>query len=291
MNAVLHRVKSQVVDRMTKSHLAGPEVDDALRIYRQAKSRGWSCTFGYWSGPEDTPTSNAAVYLNTLHQILGNHLQCYLSIKLTSINYDVGVVSELLQLGSERGIRIHFDAMDPDSANPTFSLLDCALKSYRNVGCTLPSRWKRSIDDAARLVEYGIPVRIVKGQWPDPLDPRRDPVSGYLEIVKRLSGRAAFVAVATHDRRVARAALRVLKDTKTPCEMEQLSSLPQNCARLAHSLGVPMRLYVPFGFASLPYDIWQVRTRPQIVAWVLRDAIAGKHRQLSHNGRKSPDIR
>jgi hypothetical protein len=73
----------------------------------------------------------------------------------------------------------------------------------------------------------------------------------------------------------------MLKDAKTPCEMEQLSSLPQNCAGVAKSLQIPLRIYVPFGHASLPYDIWQVRARPQIVAWVLRDAVTGKHRHLS----------
>lgn len=71
-----------------------------------------------------------------------------------------------------------------------------------------------------------------------------------------------------------------LQRTKTPCEMEQLSSLPQNCACLAQSLHVPFRIYVPFGHPSLPCDFGQILARPQIFGWVLRDILMGKHRAL-----------
>jgi len=281
MPSFFHALKSRMIERMTSSHLAGPSVADAVRIYDQALRNGWSCTFGYWSGPDDTPATNGRMYSTALQAILEKSLNCYLSIKVTALKYDIGIVRELLELAKGRDVRIHFDAMDPESADPTFELLERALRTHRNLGCTLPSRWRRSIEDTARVIDYGIPVRIVKGQWADPHAPGQDAHRNYREIVRRLSGRAAQVAVATHDHGVAREALHQLRKTETPCEMEQLSSLPQNCARLAQSLGVPLRIYVPFGFASLPYDIWQVRTRPQIVGWVLRDALVGKHRPLA----------
>jgi len=281
MVGFLHRLKSRVIDRMTASHLAGPTVADAVRIYDQAARYGCSCTFGYWSGPDDTPATHRSVYHATLQTILERSLNCYLSIKVTALKYDFGIVSELLDVANGRGVRVHFDAMDPDSAVPTFELLERALKSHRNLGCTLPSRWRRSITDTARVIDYGIPVRIVKGQWADPLSPSQNARRNYHEIINNLAGRAAHVAVATHDRSVAREALQRLRESKTPCEMEQLSSLPQNCAHLARSLDVPLRIYVPFGHASLPYGIWQARTRPQVIAWVMRDAWVGKHRPLS----------
>ncbi|HUI63603.1 MAG TPA: hypothetical protein VL126_02085 [Bacteroidota bacterium] len=281
MSHLLHQLKGRIIDRMTKSHLAGPELVDAVQISGLAHARGWSSTLAYWSGPTDTPSSTSEIYIRTLNTILERAIQCYLSVKVTAINYDFGVISELLQVSDVSGVRIHFDAMDPASAEPTFALLERALKVRRNLGCTLPSRWRRSVQDVSRVIEYGIPVRIVKGQWPDPLDRRRNAHQGYMEIIRLLAGKASLVAVATHDRSLARDALRCLKGAGTTCEMEQLSSLPQNCAAMARSLQVPIRVYIPFGYPSLPYDIWQVRARPQIVGWVLRDAIAGKHRHLS----------
>ena len=174
--------------------------------------------------------------------------------------------------------------MDPDSADRTFNLLERTLAKHRNLGCTLPGRWKRSAEDAARVIEWGIPVRVVKGQWPDPGIPKFEARAGYLEVIRRLSGKAAQVAVATHDQGLARKALRSLTESGTSCEMEQLSSLPHTCSQIANGFHVPFRLYVPYGYPSMPYDIWQVRARPQIVRWVIRDALRGRHRKLpSHS--------
>jgi hypothetical protein len=97
----------------------------------------------------------------------------------------------------------------------------------------------RSLQDAERIIDYGILVRIVKGQWADPSAPGLDPRRNYLDIIHRLSGRAAHVAIATHDRILAN------------------------------------------GYPSLPYDIWQARTRPAIMAWAMRDFVEGKHRELT----------
>ena len=280
MGSPLRAFKNGVVERMTASHLAGPVLTDALHVYTQARSLGWSATFGYWSAPGDTPETFARIYAEAVDFIGGKSLDCYLSIKVTGFKFDFGLMMALLDQAEEKGVRVHCDAMAPDSAAPTFALLERVLQVHRNVGCTLPARWERSLDDTARVIEWGIPVRVVKGQWADPLKPRLHAAVQYLEVIRRLSEGAFHVAVATHDRRVAREALRQLRSTGTSCEMEQLSSLPQNCAPLAESLHVPLRLYIPYGFPSLPYSIWQARTRPQIVGWVLRDIFSAEHRKL-----------
>ena len=276
----LRAFRNLVVERMTASHLAGPQLSDAVNVYEEAAGRGWSCTFGYWSGPDDTPKTIGQAYMSAAHLIGEKSLECYLSVKLTAINFDFGFLLELLAVANEHGFRVHCDAMDPTSADPTFNLLERALANYRNLGCTLPGRWMRSAADAGRIVEWGIPVRVVKGQWPDPGLPNFSARVGYLDVVRRLAEKATHVAVATHDRLLARKALQILTENSTPCEMEQLSSLPLNCASLAASHRIPLRLYVPFGHPSMPYDIWQAHVRPQIVGWVLRDALRGRHRQL-----------
>ena len=249
-------------------------------MHEQAVRCGWRSTIGYWTAPSDTPQDVVEKYVSASRVIREKSLDSYISVKAPAFNYDFGLLMEVLDVAKESGHRVHFDAMSPDSVPPTFSLIERALKTHRNLGCTLPARWGRSTEDTGRVIEWAIPVRIVKGQWPDPSVPGLDPRAQYLKIIGRLSGKAAHVAVATHDRAVAREALRVLSETGTPCEMEQLSSLPQNCARLAKGYHIPLRVYVPYGYPSMPYDIWQVRARPQIINWVLRDILVGTHRHL-----------
>ncbi|HUN66685.1 MAG TPA: proline dehydrogenase [Bacteroidota bacterium] len=281
MSATAQSLKKWVVTRMAASHLAGLHVTDALTVCAAASRRGWTTTLGYWNDPHDTPADAARAYHAALDAILTTPLNSYLSVKVTILQYDYGCISDLLGKAAAQGVRIHFDAMDPSSAEPTFSLLERSLAAHSNLGCTLPSRWRRSLTDADRVAGLGIPVRIVKGQWADPADQRIDPRAGFISVVQHLAGSRARVAVATHDRPLARRALGILTDSSTACEMEQLSSLPQNCASVAAALGVPFRIYVPFGHPSLPYDIWQARARAGIIVWALRDFIAGRHRPLS----------
>jgi proline dehydrogenase len=278
---MLSTLKDRLISRMTASHLAGPEPEDAARVGKQAAALGWASTFGYWDKPHGTPAEAADIYRRALALVVAADHPCYLSIKVTAFDFDQGILMDLLERGKAKNIRIHIDAMDPEYAQRTFDMIERALTTHRNLGCTLPARWQRSVDDTRRVIEYGIPVRVVKGQWGDPDAPGRNARKGYLEVIEGLTKGASLVAVATHERQLGQQALEILTKAGTPCEMEQLSSLPQNCVSAARGLGVPFRVYIPFGFPSLPYDIWQMRTRPQIIGWVLRDALLGSHKGFS----------
>lgn len=278
---VATRVKRRIERRIAASHLAGADLNDAIRVYRLALQRGWSCTFGPWTNPSDTSIVAARSYRNALQSILDNGMNCYLSVKLPAIGYDFSLLEDLIELADRKGIRIHFDGMAPDSAAPTLKIIERVLAKHRNIGYTIPARWNRSIEDLEQIIDFGIPVRLVKGQWTDPVTPISDVRKNFLAIVDRLAGKVPLVAIATHDRRLASEALHRLKNAGSPCEMEQLSSLPQNCTSLAKSLNVPMRLYIPYGYPSLPYNIHHVKARPAIIGWVIRDFFLGARKHLS----------
>jgi proline dehydrogenase len=274
-------LKQGIIRRIAASHLSGPSFSDVLPMYHQSKERGWLCAFGPWTDPANSSEETARQYLSDLQSIIGNSMEGYFSIKLTTIDYNLPFLKELLDIAKNAGIRIHFDAMDPDSAPRTYETIERVLATHRNIGCTLPSRWHRSLQDAQRVVDYGVPVRVIKGQWSDPLHPNIDARENYVKIIESLAGRAALVAVATHDRKLAAESLQRLLKAKSPCEMEQMSSLPQNCAQTAKSLCIPMRVYIPYGFPSLPYNLRHVKTRPAIAGWVMRDFLLGGRKHLT----------
>jgi proline dehydrogenase len=281
---MIKMLKEKIIRRIAASHLAGPSLPDAVRVYKLAAERGWSSAFGLWTAPDDTPATVAGHCRDALQTILDGSMNCYLSIKLTTLNYDFGLVKELVEKATGGGIRIHFDSMDPDSAAPTMKFIERILATHRNVGYTIAIRWQRSLRDAQQVIDFGIPVRVVKGQWADPASPRINVKRNYLSVIDALAGRAAHVGVATHQRSLAKDALQRLRQAGTSCEMEQMSGLPQNCASLAKALGVPMRLYIGYGYPSLPYSIRQVQARPAIVGWVIRDFILGGRKKLSGAG-------
>jgi proline dehydrogenase len=62
--------------------------------------------------------------------------------------------------------------------------------------------------------------------------------------------------------------------------LEILYGLPaQRQIALARELGVAVRMYLPYGSAYLPYCLGQLRRRPRLAWWLLRDAVANRLRR------------
>jgi len=276
MREAIVKVLSNVTKQIAPQYIAGSKIEDAMRMCRQINQRGWRSTICPWDGPNDTPELVASSYQQALHAIRQERLDSYLSIKVPSLKYDFERLKELLDIASQHRTRIHFDALGPDTASASFGLLEKAAAYYKNLGCTLPSRWKRSAADAKRAIELGVAVRVVKGQWPDPDHPGIDPRAGFLELIESLAGKAAMVAVASHDASLASESLVRLLRAGTPCELEQLFGLPLRIDRVAKPLGIAGRIYVPYGTAYLPYALSEIKKRPIILSWLLKDFLTNK---------------
>ena len=264
-------LKQRTVDRLAAAYIAGPHLAEAIHLCRKIAENGWSSMICPWDGPEDTPETVASNYHLALKSIVRENLDCYLSVKVPALGYDIEKLSKLLQEARAHGVRVHFDSHHAGSASDTFTLLERGIGIHGDLGCTLPSRWRRSFSDAERAIDWGISIRVVKGQWPDPAEPGLDPTARFLDLIDVLRGRAAHVGVATHDASLAKEALLRLQRSGTPCQLEQLFGLPLHTISVTRPLGVSTRIYVAYGRAWLPYCISQVRRRPAMLLWMARD--------------------
>jgi len=274
-----------IAERAARAYVAGPELADALQICHALARQGMATTICPWDGEGHTPRQVADSYLAALAGLAGTGLECYLSIKAPSLGFSRNLLGEVLEAARPKGIGIHFDSLAPEAAEQTWALITEAAARRAPTGCTLPARWHRSLSDVDRAVELRLRVRVVKGQWADPTAPEPEARKGFLALVERLAGRAARVAVATHDPRLARQALECLRAAGTACELELLFGLPlRPSLRIAQAAGVPVRFYVPYGQAWLPYCLSEARRNPRILWWTVRDWLVG-WRWL--NGRRS----
>ena len=81
--------------------------------------------------------------------------------------------------------------------------------------------------------------------------------------------------MATHHPPLAEAALGILRKAGTPCELEQLRGLPsRRTMGIAARLGVPVRVYIPFGPGWWPYALDQALARPWLPIWAFKDFVA-----------------
>lgn len=259
------------------AYIAGPELKDAVAACKRFAERGVSSTIGYWDeGADADPREVASAYIEAMTAVSLEGLDSYLSIKAPPLKLSSDLIGDVVGRARRAQVGVHFDSLFPEAADRTFELIGESLRSYARVGCTLPGRWQRSVRDARRAVELGaVRVRVVKGQWEDPDNPKLDMRRGFLAVIDELAGKAAHVAVATHDPPLAREAVRRLKKAGTSCELELLYGLPMHAVtQVATEHQLPVRLYVPYGKSYMPYALSHLRKNPRVVWWFVRDTLA-----------------
>jgi len=256
------------------SGIGGETIDEAIGVARHLEERGFALTLGYWDTGCETARSVADVYLAAIACLGARTEDWTVSIKPPALRFDAGLAAALAGVAAQRNVRLHLDSHGPNVAEPSNVMLREMCKLSTNLGTTLPGRWRRSLDDAAFAIEYGLHVRIVKGQWPDPDEPDRDMASGFLAVVDRLAGRARHVGVATHDLPLAREAVERLRAAGTPCEIEILLGYPAKpLLRWARQNAVKVRVYVPYGGGFIPNAVAVLKRNPRLLLAVARDRL------------------
>jgi proline dehydrogenase len=264
--------------RRAAAYAAGPGLDEAIAAGRRLAGYGLASTIGYTAEPRESSQAVATLHLEALERLAGEPLDCYLSVKLSALDFDAGLFAVLAASAARTGRALHVDALAPETADATWRLLESAPRSAQ-LGTALPGSWARSPEDASRAVRLGLQARVVKGQWADGSSVSVDPAEGFLRIVDRLRGHRAGVGVATHDVDLLAESLRRLKAAGTPCWAELFLGLPFRApAATAQRLGVPIRIYVPYGRAAAPYGVAEMRRNPAAGRWLIEDLVHGKEK-------------
>jgi hypothetical protein len=239
-------------------HFDGADAPAAARAMKRLKM---PVTGAYFHAATAAPAEVATACRQLAEELAGGDAR--LALKGPALGFDESLIHGI----AATGLPLIFDSLTEPQAAPALALAEALA-----AGASLPARWRRSPADAERLRDGPCRVRLIKGEWADPAGDVADVTEAYLDLARILAGRKATVGVATHDPALAEAALRVLLDAGTPCELEQLRGLPRRrTTAMAMNLGVPVRLYYPFGPGWWPYAIDKALARPYLPLWFLRD--------------------
>jgi proline dehydrogenase len=270
--------------------VAGPGPAAAARRCLGLNRHGLGATVGYFQADAGGPEEILAANLAVASLFRGRPGDVHLSLKAPPLGFDATSIRRVAEAADAAGLAVIFDAHGLDHAAPTLAAASALLRDFPRTGIVLPARWRRSLQDAADFRETTARIRLVKGEWADPDWGEAEVAANYLALVARLAGRAAPVAVATHDPALAERALTLLLAAGTPCELEQLRGLPGRRTRaVARRLGVPVRIYVPFGPGWWPYAVDKALARPYLLAWLIRDWFGRPGRPA--RPKKTPGIR
>jgi proline dehydrogenase len=255
---------------------SGPGAAVTLRRCRALRDQGLEATIGYFQAAHATPDQIIAANLALLGQWQASGGKSYLSVKAPPLHFDPLGLERLAAAAAASDTTLLFDSHALHDAEATLASVERLIEAYPGTGFALPARWGRSKVDALRFRESSARIRIVKGEYADP-GFSGDVEASYLALAVTLAGRKAPVMVATHDPSLAERALTVLVNAGTVCELEQLRGLPGRRTRaVAERLGVPIRIYVPFGPGWWPYALDKALGRPYLLSWWLRDRLGVK---------------
>lgn len=273
------RLWAPIERRAAGAYLAGPGLADALAAGDRIAARGYGVAIGFWNADGDAPERVAAEDVAALEALGPRSASWYLSVKAPALGYSSELVGRILGTAAPLGAIVHFDSHGPETAERTLALALEARAAHAAVGITVPGRWRRSASDAGRAAEAGLRVRVVKGEWADPDEPGLDMREGFLAVIERVAGRAAHVSVATHDADLAREAVGRLAASGTSVDLELLLGLPfEPALEVARGAGLPVRVYVPYGHASLRYGLGYLRRNPRRLWWLVRDLLLRRRR-------------
>lgn len=267
----------RLVIRASRSYVAGETLSEAVNTSTIIQSKGYSTTLGFWNADEDSSESVIQEYMNAIDETNKFEHESYVSIKGPAFGFRSDLYQELIKHTRSKQVPLHFDSLSHESANSMFRLIQNETPSPRqDFSCSMPGRWKRSLKDAELAIEMGLIVRVIKGQWPDPENPEADMTAGFLAVVRQLAGKSRIVRIATHNATLARQSIQILREADTKCELELLYGLPVGqILPIANEMRVPVRLYVPYGQAWIPYSLDRVRKQPRMLLWLAKDAIFG----------------
>jgi proline dehydrogenase len=261
--------------RLVERVLPGPGPRAAARRCRALNRRGLAATVGYFQARDSRPEDIAAANVAVAQLLAEREGDVYLSVKAPPLAFDTAQLRKIAEAASAAGMALMFDAHAPRDADSTLAAVSGLIQDFPRTGFALPARWLRSRGDVAAFRGSSARIRLVKGEWADPEWRGQDVEASYLALAARLAGRAGPVAVATHDPDLAERALTLLLKAGTPCELEQLRGLPaRRTMAVARRLGVPVRIYVPFGPGWWPYALDKALARPYLLPWMIRDRLA-----------------
>ena len=235
--------------RSARRYVAGAETADAVAVAQQLAAVGLGASvdlFGERSAPAEAPAV-ARGYVELCAALAGATGEgTWLSIDLSHIAFDAALLDEIGR-AVPPGRRLQVGAEEAGVTDRVLGLVLAAAGRGLPVEATLQANLRRSPGDADRLATAGVPVRLVKGAYPEapdvalPWGPETD--RAYAALARRLRIAGTDVALATHDPLLRATLLAEMPDAR--CEV-LLGVDPAGASRLA-AAGHDVRVYVPFG--------------------------------------------
>ncbi len=290
---IMH-VPSPIVRFFAKDYVAGPSIEDAIRVTRELYAKGVMGTLDIL-GEYITKKEQAIPFKQECIRILEtikreNLIDANLSVKPTQMGllldpeFAYDNMREIVAKGAELDIFIRIDMENTPSLVDTLDFYRRLRDEFPDhVGVAIQSYMRRSHDDVEALSDKPMNFRLVKGifivtrkeAWVDPKLVTRN----YVELLDQMFGHGAYVGIATHDEQLYFEALKLIRKYKLKpeqYEFQMLLGVDPQLRDLIVSEGHRLRVYIPYGKEWLGYSRRRLLENPNIARAALKQMLKGK---------------
>ncbi len=283
---LLPAVPKPVVQRLSSRYIAGPSLDDAVRVVRRLNAKGKLATVDVL-GEEITNADEARAITGQYHDALARideeQLDANVSVKLTGLGLelDLDLCREHLEAvvidAAARGNFVRIDMEDSSTTDRALELFrSLRADGHENVGVVLQSYLRRTQRDVPGLDN----VRLCKGIYIEPEEiafQDDDEVrANYVSCLEALVAQGAYVGIATHDEHLIAEALRIVRGLPAErYEFQMLLGVRSDRADELVAAGHRLRVYVPYGTHWYQYSVRRLQENPKLAGYVAAD-LAGR---------------
>jgi len=282
-------VPKPIMRRLAARYIAGETLQEALErlgALARAGHPGILDVLGENVRDEREARAVVANYKAAAEELARKKLDCYVSVKPTHVGLTLReglaleLYTELAVHLQQLGLFLRVEMEDHPTTDATLRVFTALRAKHPNVGIVLQSRLFRTPKDIDALPPGPLDVRMVKGIYLEPAKiahTEPEPIRGaFVECVKKLAARKAFIRLATHDDLLADRCLELLRTAgyrREEYEFQVLMGVREELWKKWREAGHKVRVYVPYGPEWRPYSIRRMRKNPQILGHVMRSAL------------------
>jgi proline dehydrogenase len=284
---LLPAVPRPLVQRLSSRYIAGPTIDDAMRVVGRLNAKGKLATVDVL-GEEIANTDEARAIAGQYHDVLtrldDENLDANISIKLTALGLELDLdlcrenVEAIVVDAAARSRFVRIDMEDSSTTDRTLALhRELRDEGHSNVGVVLQAYLRRTLDDVPGLAN----VRICKGIYVEPPELAFEEFEAvrpsYVQCLETLVAQGTYVGIATHDEYLIGEALRIVGEAALPpdrYEFQMLLGVRPDRADELVAAGHRLRVYVPYGDDWYEYSVRRLQENPKIAGYVARDLAA-----------------
>jgi proline dehydrogenase len=281
---LLPAVPKPVVQRLSSRYIAGPTIDDAIRVVRKLNAKGKLATIDVLGEDVTTPDEARAIagqYHDVLARVDEEQLDSNISVKLTGLGLELDYelcrenLESVVGDAAARGTFVRVDMEDSSTTDRTLQLYrELRAGGSSNLGVVLQAYLRRTLSDVPGLDN----VRLCKGIYVEPPEiafREYDAVrANYVRSLEALVAQGSYVGIATHDEHLIREGLRIVRAAALEREQYEFQMLlgvrPERADELVAD-GHRVRIYVPYGSHWYEYSVRRLQENPKMAGYIASD--------------------